>query len=449
MPLGNGGSGSSGGIEATGDDSGGGGSSGASSSGGASSGSASGSGGSTSGSGGTSSGCTMPGCIGQSALAALGKNRLVVGVSTGDAPTVKAAPFDIRYVYISGGLFDGPAPCASCASNCSTAGKMCANSAGGCAWWGCYQYDQNPPGEYVRDFISAAKKASPVQIPMFTYYELLQAYKQSGGTEGAAEVTSGATSTSIMTKYWNDWRFLLKQIGNDKAILHIEPDFWGYAEQLNADPTKESAAVASANSTDCSSTPNTIAGMGQCMIAMARKYAPNALVGLHASAWSTKIDVEGNTSPSLDIAGEAKKTATFLSACGESAADLVIVETSDRDAGYYQSQGHPNAFWDVTNMTLPDFHQDFAWVTALTEALGKPALYWQMPLGNANQNNTKNHWKDNRLDYFFAHESELAAAHAIGACYGAGAGDQTLPETDGGNLVAKTKAYVAAGGQAL
>ncbi len=144
------------------------------------------------------------------------------------------------------------------------------------------------------------------------------------------------------------------------------------------------------------------------------------------------------------------KDAAFLAAAGETDADLVIVETSDRDAGYYQSVGM-NTFWDATNATLPDFHQDFAWVKALTEALGKPAIYWQTPLGNSMQNNTTNHWKDNRVDYFFANMSELAGAHAIGAAYGAGRGDQTLPETDGGNLVAKTKAYAAGagGGQAL
>lgn len=81
-----------------------------------------------------------------------------------------------------------------------------------------------------------------------------------------------------------------------------------------------------------------------------------------------------NTDKNLDVAGEAKKTAAFLAACGESSADL---------------------------------------------------------------------------DYFFGHPQELAAAHVLGAVFGAGAGDQTLPETDGGNLVAKMKAYVAAGGAPL
>jgi hypothetical protein len=186
------------------------------------------------------------------------------------------------------------------------------------------------------------------------------------------------------------------------------------------------------------------------MVAMSHKYAPHALVGLHASQWSTNQNVSLNTSATFDIAGEAKKTATFLATCGSSA-DLVIVETSDRDAGYYQTAMNKNTWWDATNATLPDFHQDFTWVKALTESMSKPALYWQTPLGNANQNNTANHYKDNRAAYFLSHMSELASAHAIGAAFGAGAGDQTTPESDGGYFVTQAKAFFssAGGGQAL
>jgi hypothetical protein len=393
------------------------------------------------------------GCLGASQLAALGKSHLMIGVSPSDDATAAAAPFDLRYVYVSGGLSDGNAPCTSCASACSVGGQTCANSGGGCAWWGCYQSDANPPGEYARTFDSTGAAASPPQIPMFTYYEILQTATNTftGFQGGQAEVTQAATSVSLMARYFADWRFLLQQIGQSVAILQIEPDFWGYAEQARSDPTALSAAVASANPTDCASMPNTIAGMGQCMVAMVRKYAPRALVGLSASEWATKVDVGLNASASLDVAAEARKAATFLAACGGSDADLVIVETSDRDAGYYQSAagGMQNTWWDATNATLPNFHQSFAWVKALTEGLGKPALYWQTPLGNASQNDTTNHWKDNRVDYFFGHMSELAAAHVIGAAFGAGQGDQTTPETDGGNLIAKTKAYASGGGQAL
>jgi hypothetical protein len=379
-------------------------------------------------------------------LSALGKKELIVGGAMQSA-TAKLAPFDLQYIYISGGLADGSGPCASCASGCTTGNgaTSCAGSSG-CAWWGCWQYDMDPPGDYVRGFASTCAGESPAQIPMITYYQLLQS---SGVTEGAPEVTQAATNQTFMARYFADWRFLLEQIGATQALLHIEPDFWGYAEQTGNAATAEAAAVATANPTDCASQPNTIAGMGKCMIAMVRKYAPKAMVALHASAWSTNMNVTGNTSPTFDVAGEAQKTAAFLADCGEADADFVVVETSDRDAGYYQTVENKNTWWDAENATLPDFHQDFTWVKALTEALNKPALYWQTPLGNASQNNTTNHYQDNRVDYFFGHMSELAGAHAVGAAFGAGAGDQTQPETDGNNFVDKAKAYYSAGGQGL
>jgi hypothetical protein len=369
-------------------------------------------------------------CLGSSLLASLGKDHLMVGGSMEDT-TASSTPIDVRYIYISGGLA-GATPCASCMSGCSA------------SWWGCWQDPAQPPGQYASGFVAKAIGAKPVQIPMITYYEVLQA---SGASEGMGEVQATNDAT-FMSKYYNDWRFLLQQIGVNAALLHIEPDFWGYAEQANADPSQTPSAVTSANMTDCGSMPNTIAGMGKCMIAMVRKYAPNAKVGLHASAWGTNMDVAENTNPSLDVAGEAKKLATFLAACGEDGADFVVVEASDRDAGYYQSIGR-NTFWDDTNTTLPTFHQDLAWVTAVTEALGKPGLYWQIPFGNMSLPNVTNQWKDNRVDYFFAHMNEVAAAHTIGIAYGAGAGGQTTAETDNGNFVAKDKAYAAAGGQKL
>jgi hypothetical protein len=366
---------------------------------------------------------------------------------TGSDGAAAATPFDLRYVYISGGLFQGTTPCTACGASCSA------------SWWGCYN---TPPGAYATDFMATAAGASPAQLPMFTYYEILQTAQATinGFQEGTAEVTQAATDVGIMTRYYNDWRFLLQKVGQAKAMLHIEPDFWGYVRQAGS-PTTMAAAVGSANPTDCAALPSTIAGMGQCMIAMVRKYAPNALVGLQASAWN----VAGNTSASVDVTMDATAVAQVLSACGQGAADFVVVETSDRDAGYYQTVQMRDTWWDPTDTALPDYAQDLAWIKALTEALGTPALYWQTPLGNAAQSNAPNHYKDNRVDYFFggsasqvegaaavtvpSHWAELAAAHVVGVAFGAGQPDQTNPDTDGGNLATKTKAYVASGGQAL
>jgi hypothetical protein len=113
-------------------------------------------------------------CLGAQVLANLGKNHVLAGASMDDATAAKAKA-DLRYLYLSGGIFDGASPCSSCASGCTTNGASCANTAG-CGWWGCWQYDQDPPGAYVRNFVSTAKGNS--HIPMFTYYQILQAVER-------------------------------------------------------------------------------------------------------------------------------------------------------------------------------------------------------------------------------------------------------------------------------
>jgi hypothetical protein len=344
-------------------------------------------------------------------------------------------------MYLAGGVFDGTTPCSSCSTNCSAGGSSCANSnSNGCGWWGCWQYDQNPPGQYLRDFVTRVQTDG--QIPMITYYQILHASRASEGSG----VVAAANDAALMTRYFGDWRFVLQQIGQRTAVLHIEPDFWGYAQQVNQDPRALPAAVASVNATDCAALENNVAGLARCMIAMARKYAPNAHVGLHASAWGTGIDVHLNTNSSFDIAGEARKLGRFMMAAGAATGDFVVVEASDRDAAYYSSIGQ-NRWWDATNATLPDFDQAFAWAKALAEEVARPLVWWQLPVGNMSLPNRTNAWRDNRVDYFFANTQQVVSAHGAIIAFGAGDGAQTTPETDGNNLITKVSAYKQAGGQ--
>lgn len=375
-------------------------------------------------------------CLGSELLSSLGKDRLLVGMSGSDAAAA-AAPYDVRYQYIAGKIPDGGGACSRCDTGCSTAGTSCANSAG-CAWWGCWQWDQVAPGDYARGF--QVRAASRDEIPMFTYYVLLQA---SGVPEGTAEVTQAANDRAFMSRYLADWRFLLQQVGSKVAFLHVEPDFWGYAGILASQRGWPScsgipAAVASANPRDCGGQPNTLQGLGRCMIAMARAYAPNAKVGLHASMWGTAYDVSTNASASFDVATEGRKLGTFLASCGAADGDFIVADMSDRDAG-------TNGRWlDATNARLPDFTQLWTWSTAVTEALGKPLLWWQVPVGNQGLAPAN---RDNRVDYLLTHLGELASSHAIGAAFGSGADGNASPDSDSGNLAARTNALRAAGGQ--
>jgi hypothetical protein len=278
---------------------------------------------------------------------------------------------------------------------------------------------------------------------MITYYELLHTSRVA---EGAQEVAK-AQDVAMMQRYYNDWRFVLKQIGSMNVFLHVEPDFWAYAQQVNTNPRMIPAAVASANPTDCGTLENNIAGMGRCMIAMARKYAPNARIGLHASAWGTKVDAMMNTNPLFDVEAEARKTADFLLQCGAGAGDFIVVETSDRDAQYYQVRLGRNSWWDATNATLPNFRQAFRFAKALSERMNLPNLWWQVPVGNMAMPGYDQHWKDNRLDYFFDHPQEIAASHGIGMIFGAGEQLQTNPSTDNGHLLQRVNNYFLNGGQ--
>lgn len=386
----------------------------------------------------TDGGSTNPECLASSLMQALGRQHVLVGAQMQEA-TAGLAPFDLRYIYIAGTIPDGDGPCTSCASGCTSNGQSCANSAG-CGWWGCWQWDQDPPGKYVRDFIRKAQEHQ--QLPMLTFYQVLQA---SGASEGSGEVIA-ANDVAFMTRFLIQWRFLLQQVGSAPALLHVEPDFWGYVEHQNEDANAIPAAVASANPQDCGHLPNTMAGLGRCFIAMARTYAPQARIGLHASGWGTRMDVLANSNASFDVEAEARKLGRFLRNAGATEGDFIVLDALDRDAGYYQSQGR-NRWWDETNATLPNFHQAFTWAHALSVELGLPHIWWQLPVGNMSLPNVTTQWKDNRVDYMLGHLDEVAAAGGFAVAFGAGASGQTTPETDNGNLVSKVQAYAQSGRQ--
>jgi hypothetical protein len=350
--------------------------------------------------------------------------------------------FDLRYQYLAGVLAPDPA--------CLAPGRA---QAVGCGteWWGTWQWDHEPPGRFVASF--ASDTAGAGLRPMFTYYLLLPAaQRRLGIAEGTQEVTVAARDRAFMTAYLDDFRFFLRQLGNSAAIVHVEPDFWGYAQHAAQAAGTDShglpAAVASANFEDCGAAEESIAGLGRCMISMARTYAPNALVSLHGSAWASGFDCVSNTSASLDVPAQARRTADFLVAAGAGCSDLLVVDLSDRDAAWYQTQGR-NSWLDPTDAALPTFAQAFAWSRALADRAGKAVLWWQVPVGNMSLSNTCGAWQDDKLDYFFDHPDRVVGSGAVGMAFGSGATCQTSGETDGGHLSARAAALAAAGGQPL
>ncbi|HET9594007.1 MAG TPA: hypothetical protein VFP65_00400 [Anaeromyxobacteraceae bacterium] len=380
--------------------------------------------------GGATSLPTGDACLGAGLLDALGRSHLLVGLS-GDEASADAAPYDLRYQYISGGIAPGAGPCTSCAqASCR-------------AWWGCWQDWNAAPGQFVEGFVATAQSAAGgAQVPMFTYYQLLQS--MSPPQEGRPEVAQVA-DRAFVSRYLADFRLLLEKIGTAQALVHLEPDFWGYAAQLSAATGVECsgipAAVATAAPAECAGLPETLAGLGRCMIRMVRRHAPQAKVGLHASGWGTNFDVLMNRDPAFDVAGHARQLGEFLAGCGAGEGDFVAADMNDVDAG---TNGK---WWDATNATLPSFHQAFQWARIVAETVGRPILWWQTPVGDMGLANPAA--RDNRLDYAFDHMDELAASHAVGIAFGAGAAGISDPGNDGGHLARRATAHAAAGGQPL
>ncbi|MBI5721486.1 MAG: hypothetical protein HZC37_27765 [Burkholderiales bacterium] len=348
----------------------------------------------------------------------MGRDSLMIGATMEDA-TAAAAPFDARYRYLAGGIRPAGTCTATCAPDCAD-------------WWGCWQDPALPPGQYLLDHLrttaaAAWQGSARPQMPVITYYEILQSLQVA---EGAAEVAA-VNDAAFLGRYLDDWRFLLQRIGDARVMLHIEPDFWGFVRQVNENPHAVPAPVAQANPTDCSAHENSMAGLARCMIAMTRKYAPMAAVGLHASPWD------------YTVAGDGAAVSAFMVALGAADGDFVVTDPADRDAGYYSSLGQDRWWTDASAA------QYLAWSRQVADGVGRPTVIWQVPLGNMAQNNTRNHWQDTRLDYLFAHLREVALAGIVALLFGAGMPDQTTPESDGGNLVARTTANWRAGGTAL
>ncbi len=287
--------------------------------------------------------------------------------------------------------------------------------------------DWNAGGSFVNILTDTAK--SHGVTPMFTLYSM------AAWGEGNVSVL---TNDQYMKAYWDGAKLLYQRLAlfGGPALVHFEPDFWGFTERTQPDPTKMPVHV-TANAPDCASLPDDVTGMGRCLVRLARLYAPKAVVGFHASAWA---------------ADNPADLAQYLVKIGAGEGDLIVVETLDRDAGCYEAHTDPGCqragsgwYWDETNSTSPNFHDHLAWAKAISDGTGKPLLWWQTPLGvpSTTPGGTTGHYRDNRVHYLFNHMSEFVAAGGVGAVFGVGSGNQTDITTDGDQFKNAVAAYFA------
>jgi len=294
----------------------------------------------------------------------------------------------------------------------------------------------SPDGAYVTFTAQAAQAYGAV--PMFTLYQM---------TANGEGNLSGISDATFMGKYWGQVRLMYQRIAElDKpALVNVEPDFWGFAasQAPGRDLTKMAAAVS--GQPECSTLPDTVAGLGQCFVQMGRKVAPKALIGFPPAFWN----------------GTPVEVAAMMRAAGANQADFIVAQTSDRDAGCREAASPPPEcqngsapfYWDASNQTSPNFHDNQKQYSDYRTALGNglPILWWQTPMGvpSDTPGGTDQHYRDNHVDYMLTNTQEYGDMHTIGMVFSAGGSHQTSISTDGGQFARLSAQYLARGGAAL
>ncbi|HEX3774934.1 MAG TPA: hypothetical protein VHV51_10750, partial [Polyangiaceae bacterium] len=172
--------------------------------------------------------------------------------------------------------------------------------------WGSWD-SWNPNGSFVNVITDSAD--SHGVVPMFTLYAMAE--------QGDGNLMAAFSNDSVMKSYWSDVQLLFQRIAvfGKPAVVHLEPDFWAYAEQQSKEDPSSMPVKLSANAPDCADLSNDLVGLGHCYVRIARKYAPKAMIGFHASEWA-------NSDPTA--------TAKFLNAVGADETDVIFADLLDR-----------------------------------------------------------------------------------------------------------------------
>ncbi|MEO7106385.1 MAG: hypothetical protein ABIZ09_08440 [Rhodoferax sp.] len=280
----------------------------------------------------------------------------------------------------------------------------------------------SPSGAYVN--VAAAKADKMGAAPMFTFYQM--------ASNGDGNL-SGINDPVFMEKYWVNVRLLYQRLSiyGKPAMVNFEPDFWGYVQQQSPgnDPRRLPAKVS--RGSGCADQPDNAVGIAACLVELGRKYAPNALLGFSPSTWG------GNS---------AQEVANYMSVLGAQYADFTAVQTLDRDAGCFEVQGQNCSrggsgwYWDDNA-----YRNHLSEASTYAKTIGLPLVWWQTPMGfpSSAAGGSPGRYRDNRMQYFLTHPTDLTAIGGAAVIFSVGAGGQTNIDTDGGQFKRLSEAYLA------
>lgn len=286
------------------------------------------------------------------------------------APSTATVAAPVRYHYLSGGVRPGQR---------------------GWATW------HTGGGSWAPLFADSTRAAG--QIPVFSYYQLLQSSKKTTGEEGARDIAA-LQDKATMAAYYADLRLFFQRVaGRSPVVLHVEPDLWGYLQVASKgdDASTVSAQVSATGVPELAGLPNDARGFSQAVQRLRDRYARNVRLGYHLSSYGTGKDIQlSHPSPSeTDTMG--RRSAAFLKSLRTNW-DVVFAEFANHDHGYRQTVDRDRgaAVWRPV-----DFDRFTRYLGDVVRASRLRVILWQIPLGNSrmrSMNNTDGHYQDNRVE---------------------------------------------------
>jgi hypothetical protein len=287
-----------------------------------------------------------------------------------------------------------------------------------------------PRGGYLTSFVRETLAAG--QVPVLTYYAILQSLPGGGSGEQGA-VKRNLANRSTMTAYWKNVSLMLKLAGrfHRTVIVHVEPDQWGYLQQESRadNPKTLKVQVASTGLRELRGLPNDARGYAQAFVRLRNRYARNVLLGWHISQFGAGHDIATENLGGSTIDGIARRLSTFYKRL-HAHFDLLVSYMGDRDAGEAVSEGNSRYPWDPS-----DYERDLHFIRSAIADFHLRAFYFQIPYGNTQMqamNNTPFHWQDNHVETLLGGSGfplihQYAQAGVTGFLFGLGQATSTCP----------------------
>jgi hypothetical protein len=305
----------------------------------------------------------------------------------------RRAPFGFRYQYLAGGV----------------------NTGQGWERW-------NEGGKFVDYYVQESAEAGI--RPVFTYYMIRQSLPGRDDADERRAVLTNLRDAGTMAAYLGNLELFFQRAAGfpgTSIVLHVEPDLWGYGQQVAQRDDAASVPVAPPL--------GSLAGLAQEIVRLRDRLAPNVLLGYHMSVWGTGEDIQYSDPPNERVDELAARAAAFYRSLG-ARFDLAFGEFSDRDAAFKQFHyGDGGASW----WKPADFARHVRFVRGFTVGAGLRMALWQIPLGNTlmrAQDNTWWHYQDNRVQWLLGagsptHLRAYVAAGGIAFLFGGGAAGTT------------------------